>query len=99
MNQFIELEIKSKNFDVKKNRIRVINEIEILKKNPEIILNKFLEFDYWYYLFLGETKVPIIKKFYIRLREKMRDIINSKITLFPRRKFYNASEIFDRFKI
>ena len=70
MDQFIELEIKSKNFNVKKNRIKVIKEIEILKNNPEIILEKFLEFDYWYYLFLGEAKVSAINRIYIGLREK-----------------------------
>ena len=99
IDQFIELKIKSKNFDVTKNKIRVIKEIEILKKDPEIILNKFLEFDYWYYLFLGETKVSNFKRFYISLREKIRDIVNTKVVLFPRRKFYNAGEVFKRFKI
>ena len=98
MDQFIELEIKSKNFNVKKNRIKVIKEIEILKNNSEIILEKFLEFDYWYYLFLGEAKVSTINRIYIGLREKLRDIVNSKVAFFPRRKFYDASEIFKRFK-
>jgi membrane-anchored protein YejM (alkaline phosphatase superfamily) len=99
IDQFIKIEVKSKNFDVKKNRIRVIKEIEILKKDPEIILKKFLEFDYWYYLFLGQTEVSKFDRFYIGLREKIRDIANSKVVLFPRRKFYNASEVFKRFKI
>ena len=99
IDQFIKLKVTPKNFDVKKNRGKVIKEIEILKENPEIILKKFLEFDYWYYLFLGETEVSKFNRFYIGLREKLRDIANSKIVFFPRRKFYNASEIFKRFKI
>lgn len=99
IDQFIELKIKPKSFNLKKNRIKVVKEIEILKNNPNIILKKFLEFDYWYYLFLGEVEVSKFDRFYIGIREKLRDIVNSKIVLLPRRKFYNANEVFNRFKI
>ena len=98
VNQFDELKIKSKNFNIKKNKKKIVDEIEILKSNPEIILDKFIEFDYLYYKFLGEIKVSELTKFFLKLKENLRSKINNVINLFPRRKIYESQEIFERFK-
>ena len=98
VNQFEELKIKSKNFNIKKNKQKIINEIELLKKNPEIILNKFIEFDFLYYKFLGERNVPKPVKLFHKLKENLRARINNIVNLFPRRKIYESNEIFERFR-
>ena len=98
IDQFEKLKINSKNFNIKKNKSKIIDEIKILKKNPEIILNKFLEFDYLYYKFFGEDKISKFSKFMLILKESLRTKINNVINLFPRRKIYDSNEIFQRFK-
>lgn len=98
VNQFEDLNIKSKNFNIK-NKSKIVEEIKILKQNPELILNKFLEFDYLYYKFLGVSKISKSVKFYVKTKEKFRAKINNVINLFPRRKIYESREIFNRFKI
>jgi membrane-anchored protein YejM (alkaline phosphatase superfamily) len=99
ITQFENLGLDGKNFNIRKNKNKIIYEIKLLKENPEAILQKFLDFDYLYYLFLGEEHVNFIKKKYILIKENIRVKINKVINLFPRRKIYQAGEIFERFKI
>jgi membrane-anchored protein YejM (alkaline phosphatase superfamily) len=99
ITQFENLGLDGKNFNIKKNKNKIIYEMKLLKEDPEVILQKFLEFDYLYYLFLGEKHVSYIKKKYILIKEIIRTKINKVINLFPRRKIYQAREIFERFKI
>lgn len=98
INQLIKLKLKVKNFDYKKNEKKILREIDIAKNQPEIILEKIIEFDYLYYLFFGEVKISKFKKKYLNFKETLRTRINNVINLFPRRKIYEAKEIFDRFK-
>lgn len=98
VNQFEELDVKSKNFNVKKNKSKIIEEIELLKNNPEIVLKKFIEFDYLYYKFLGKKNISNLTRYFLKYKENLRTRINDIINLFPRRKIYEAKEIFQRFK-
>ena len=98
INQFIELNLTGKNFDIHSNKNNILEEIKILKDDPNMILDKILEFDYSYYLFFGKKKISNLEKFYTRLKENLRTKINNVINIFPRRKIYAANEIFDRFK-
>ena len=98
IKQLIKLNIKVKNFDYKKNEKKILSEINIAKNHPRIILEKFIEFDYLYYLFFGEVKIPKFKKKYLKIKESLRTRINNIINIFPRRKIYDAKEIFERFK-
>ena len=69
-----------------------------MKSNPEIILKKFIEFDYLYYKFLGKKNISNLTKFFLNLKENLRTKINNFVNLFPRRKIYGSKEIFQRFK-
>ena len=44
---------------------KILREINIAKNQPEIILEKIIEFDYLYYLFFGEEKISKFKKVFI----------------------------------
>jgi arylsulfatase A-like enzyme len=98
IEQFEKLGLLGKNFNIKKNKKKIYKEIKILKINPEIILQKFITYDYLYYLFFGEDKISKSKTFFIKLKENLRTRINNIINFFPRRKIYPAHEIFDRYK-
>lgn len=98
ISQFEKIGLVGKNFDISKNKNKIYAEIEILKKNPEIILKKFLTYDYLYYLFFGENKISKPRKFFIKIKENLRTKINNIVNIFPRRKIYPANEIFDRYK-
>jgi len=76
---------------------KVNKEIQILNKNPKIILEKFIIYDYWYFLFLGDEKISKIRFLFHNLKENIRLKINSVINLFPRRRIYNCNQVFDRF--
>ena len=93
-----------KNYNLKKNKWNlpvlkknVLDEIAILDLEPKIILEKFLKYDYWYYLYLGKKNVPKIQFIFHSLKENLREKVNSFINLFPRRRIYNAQQVFDRF--
>lgn len=98
IKQLIKLKVKVKNFDYKKNEKKILMEINIAKNQPEIVLEKIIEFDYLYYLFFGEIKISKFKKIYLNIRENLRTKINNVVNVFPRRKIYEANEIFQRFK-
>ena len=89
--------VKQNKWDLVKLKKMVEEEIQIIDQSPEIILEKFLKYDYWYYLYLGKKKINNFKFLLHTFKEKLRDKINNIVNIFPRRRIYNAEQIFKRF--
>ena len=99
INEMKNFNIKHKTWNIFELEKSIQREITILDKNPKMILKKIIDFEHLFYLVLGQDEVSNFYISFTKFVEKLRNFFNRGITLFPRRRAFNAEEVVERFKL
>jgi len=98
INEMENLNLPANGWNRKKLRLQVQQEKKLLTERPEIVCDKILKYDQDCRSVLGLETVNVQTKTKIKIKNKIKNFLNKKITLFSERKAFSANFVNKRFK-